>query len=340
MAITHVIAHHIQRPHSTAEAKFSKRDSELPMDGKVEELLRELKRTYCNRTGKSYGLFSDDIGNYPFSGMLKNYCSDNMSFASFSQKAVEHFKIELEKDEAVIDSHLLMFQEKLSDADYLYLFMVDHDEALYIDGDLTVKSTHNIGSLMLGARVNLSEWLNGGSNYLSLLRLRGDKPLTDAFFNWVGFADQQLDIYKDTTEFLDIVSAYSQKMPEEEAHETKTKVVDYCLEQDKNGKPVEFEKLSEVMSEAKPKDFSDFVEQIQEKPKKELIPHRARLKQFIRLSGRDEHVSMSFDAQCLGENIHYNHENETLTLTNIPKALKSRILEHLREGIITPDRSE
>ncbi len=340
MAITHVIAHHIQRPHSTAEAKFSRRDSELPMDGKVEELLRELKRTFCNRAGKSYGSFSDDIGNYPFSGLLKSYCDEAIGFPSFSQKATDHFKVEIEKDESVVDAHLLMFQEKLSDADYLYLFMVDHDEALYIDGDLTVKTTLNIGSLMLGARVNLSEWLNSGSNYLSLLRLRGEKPLTDAFFSWVGFADQQLDIYKDTTEFLDIVSAYSQRMPEEEANETKTKVVDYCLEQDKAGEPVEYNKLSEVISEREPKAFVDFIEQVQEQPKKELIPHRARLKQFIRLSGRDENLSMSFDAQCLGESIHYDHQNETLTLTQLPKALKSRILEHLREGIISPDRSE
>ena len=51
MPITHVIAHHAQRPTPTSEANFTQRDSELPLDGKVEELLRELKRTYCNRTG-------------------------------------------------------------------------------------------------------------------------------------------------------------------------------------------------------------------------------------------------------------------------------------------------
>ena len=255
---------------------------------------------------------------------------------------VKQFKQELEKDDAVVDTHLLMFQETLSDADYIYLFMVDHDEALYIDGELSIKSTWNIGSLMLGARVNLSEWQTGGSNYLSLLRLRGDKALTDAFFNLVGYDDPQIDIIADTSQFLEVVESYSRTLPEEKAVETRHKVVDYCIEQDKNAEPVVFEKLSKALNEEQPKEFVKFVEKAYEEnksfeeraeqlpPKKELIPHCGRLKQYIRLSGRDPEMSISFNADCIGNSIEYDHENDVLTLKKVPKALRSKLLEHLR----------
>lgn len=108
MAFTHTIAHHVQRVGGAGGAAFTERDSELPLDGKAEELLRELKRTYCNRTGKSYGRFSEDIGNFPFSSLLKSYCDEKFSFVSFSRKAMQHFKVELERGDAVVDAHLLL----------------------------------------------------------------------------------------------------------------------------------------------------------------------------------------------------------------------------------------
>ena len=336
MPIHNVIAHRIQRvPGSNTQ--FQKRDSELPLDGKAEELLRELKRTYCNRAGKSWGLFSSDTGSYPFPALLKNHCEGNLGFASFTHKAAECLATELDKADAAVDAHLLVCQEKLADADYLYLFMVDHDEALYIDNELSIQSTWNIGSLMLGARVNLGEWQSGGSNYLSLLRLRGDKPLTDAFFNTLGFDDPQIDLYADTSQFLEAVDSYSKTLPEEQAQETRHKVVDYCIEQDRNAEPVVFEKLSRELNEKKPEEFAEFIEKSYEdskgfeeraenlEPKKELIPHRGRLKQYIRLSGRDPEMSISFNADCIGNSVEYDHENDVLTLKKLPKALRSKL---------------
>ncbi|UTW44362.1 nucleoid-associated protein [bacterium SCSIO 12696] len=348
MAISHAIAHRLERTPGS-NARCQQRSDELPLDGKLEELLRELKRTYCNRAGKTWGLFSADIGNFPFSGLLKNYCEGGLGFASFSHQAAKQFASQLDSCDAGVDAHLLMCHENLADADYLYLFMVDHDEVLYIDNELSIQSTWNIGSLMLGARVNLEEWQNGGSNYLSLLRLRGDKPLTDAFFNTLGFDDPQIDLYADTGQFLDAVDSYSKTLPDEQAQETRHKVVDYCIEQDRNAEPVVFDKLSRELNEDKPREFADYLEKRYEEqkgfeerakeqaPKKELIPHRGRLKQYIRLSGRDPEMSISFNADCIGNSVEYDHENDVLTLKKLPKALRSKLLEHLRsEGRPSP----
>jgi Nucleoid-associated protein len=52
----------------------------------------------------------------------------------------------------------------------------------------------------------------------------------------------------------------------------------------------------------------------------------------VRISGRDELMSMSFASDCLGETIVYDAETDSLTIRKIPSALKARLMKHLREG--------
>ncbi|HOY23652.1 MAG TPA: nucleoid-associated protein [Cellvibrio sp.] len=49
------------------------------------------------------------------------------------------------------------------------------------------------------------------------------------------------------------------------------------------------------------------------------------------MSGRNDSLSMSFDAECLGNNIHYDVASDSLIIKNLPPALKARLLKHLQE---------
>ena len=332
MALSHLIAHHLSRPSEGDEARLALRSAELPVNGKSEELLRELKNAYVGKAGKAYGQFDCDYSQYPMSRWLEEYVNDRLSFTSFTEKALQHLKIELEKTEVCLDGHLLFLQESLADGDLLYLFVVDHNEGLYIDGNLEMAESFylNVNQVVLGAKINLSEWQReDAKNYLSVLRPRGDKKLTELFWEFLGFTDK-VDVKAETTEFLDIVTAYTQALPEEKAQETRAKVVDYCLEQDKGGEPVVIETLSAHINEEAPQEFVQFVAQKQETPKEELIPDRAQMRQFVRISGRNDALSMSFSAECLGEAIVYNADADSLTITNIPSSLKAKLLKHLQ----------
>ena len=333
MALSHLIAHQIARASATDEARLTLRPDELPLDGKNDELMRELKHAYVGKAGKAYGQFADDYSSYPLSRWLDEYVSGRLGFAGFSEKAAQHLKIELEKTEVCLEGHLLFMQESLADGEFLYLFVVDHNEGVYIDGNLDMASSQylNVSRVGLGAKVNITEWgREGGKHYLSVLRPRGDKKLTDLFWEFVGFTDR-LDVAAETTEFLDIVAAYTQAMPEEEAQQTRVKVVDYCIDKDKSGEAVVMEDLSAHINEAAPAEFSGFIAQQQEVPKVELIPDRAQMRQFVRISGRNDSLSMSFAVDCLGEAITYDSASDSLIINNIPNALKSRLLQHLQK---------
>jgi len=334
MAITHIIAHKIQRLTPTTAATLALREDELNSDGKVEECARELKISFIKKLGKIHGRFSSDSAEHPLSAWLREQREEKMSFAAFSKRAMEHFKLELDKGEALIDGVVFFIEERFENSHELYFLVTDHSAGQYLDGKLNIADSIYLdtGNITLGAKINLGEWLgdNQHLNYLSVLPWRGEKDLSDAFIAYTGFTDKA-DIKGDTEVFLEAVDSYTAQLPEDLAHETRARVVNYCLEQDKAGNRVVINDLSSQVNEGNQQEFAKHLKVNQPQLKSELIPDRVQLRQYIRISGRDDLLSMSFDSKCLGESIVYNSDSDSLTITKIPSALKTRLLKHLKK---------
>ncbi len=335
MAISHLIAHKIERLSPTTSSALTLRDQEIARDGKIDECARELKLSYIKKLGKIHGRFSSDLAMHPLSNWIAECIEEKLSFTSLTKKAMQHFKIELDKSEALLDAYVFFVQESLEHADELYVYIVDHLKGLYLDGDINITDSIylNTNQVLLAAKINLREWQSDDKhlNYLSVLTWRGEKELSDAFVAFIGFTDKA-DIKEDTEMFLDAVENYANTLPEEQGIETREKVVNYCLEQDKLGNRVVLSDLSSQVDEENQERFEQHVLENKPQLKPELIPDRGQLRQYIRISGRDNMLSMSFDAKCLGNSIVYDHETGALTINKIPNALKSRLLKHLRNG--------
>ncbi len=355
MALLHIIAHRIQRLDPSNASTISFRDHCWEKDGRVEECFRELKISVIKRFTKDYGRFSDDIGSHPLSSWIKNFSEEKMSFDNLSKKAIEHLKTEIDKSEALVDGFVFFAHEQLERDELLHLFFVQHNTAQFIDGSLDINESFYLetSNINLSAKINISDWqsddIHRSSNALTLLRWRGEKELTEAFTHFIGFTDK-LDLKADTDDFLETVSDYTKDLPELEAYQTKKHVVDYCLEQNKIGKPVVITELATQLKENPPlpakssdeatsantatklPNFADFVAEQKPTQKTEIIPDRSKLNQYVRISGRDQKLSMSFSASCLGDSIVYDPQTDSLTIHNIPAGLKSRLARHLNKG--------
>jgi len=338
MAFSSIITHRIQRESPTASVKIHPRSEAFAASGKLDELAYELKTNFIRKGGKSYGRFSNETVEFPFSSWLQEYRQDRLGFESFTQKAVNHFKNELEKSEHFFDAYLFFAVEKIEAGDFLHVFAVEHLSGLYLDADLTINDSLYLDSsgFSLAAKINLTDWDAGESvTYVTLLRGRGEKEITDAFTNFIGFSDKH-DIKSDTVDFLQAVESFSQTLDEATAKITRTKVVDYCMEQKKAGKPVVIRELSDTLSQEiksyEPEHFSRHIETKQAESKSEFIPDAAQLRNYIRISGRNDSLSMSFASECLGNEIVYDANSDSLTIKNIPPALKARLLKHLKES--------
>jgi nucleoid-associated protein len=350
MALTRIIAHRIHRQDPMTAATLSLCDHEWEKSGRIEECFRELKHGMMKRLGKDYGRFSDDTASHPVSSWLKEYTEGKLGFESFTQKAMSHCKAELDKTEWVFDGFLFFAHEQQESAEWVHIFVVQHNTGQFIDGELSINESFYLDTsgVSLAAKVNVSDWQSNDehkvSNALTMLRWRGEKELSDVFTAFVGFTEK-VDVSAETEVFLEVVSDYTKDLPDDVAHHTKKQVVNYCLEQNKEGRPVVMADLSSELKdnpvvrkdsngESEPPaslpDFEQFVTTQQPAAKPELIPDTAQLRQFVRLSGRNHQLSMSFASSCLGDTIVYDPETDSLTIKDIPPRLKARLAKHLQ----------
>ena len=123
MALSRIIAHRIQRANPTANAELQLRSDCWVQNGRIEECFRELKHCMLKRLGKDYGRFSDDHASHPMSRWLSEYCDEKLGFESFSQKAMEHLKSELDKTEELLDGFIFFAHEELEASSMLHIFI-------------------------------------------------------------------------------------------------------------------------------------------------------------------------------------------------------------------------
>lgn len=258
-----------------------------------------------------------------------------MAFTSFTKKASEHFQSLLANSDVVLDGHLFYVLEELAEGIFFSVFFCHHNEGYFINHDLQLDISRflDVRGVMLGARVAVTEWQSedGEPGYLSVLRARGDKDLTDLFWQWIGFSDQR-DIAAETNHFLQAVTQYTETLEEDVGQQCRHAVIDYCLEQDKRGEPVVIRDLSRQLDEENPEKFERFVAAESPQPMADLIPERRQIKQFLRISGRNDRLSMSFDVECLGDSIVYDKGSDSLTVKNLPAPLKLKLMKYLQQG--------
>lgn len=336
MSFKAIIAHRIQRDNPTLATKINLRSNIFSIDGAPEELAYELKIQFIRKGGKHYGRFSPETAEFPFSAWLTEIRQDRLSFESFTKKVVEHFKMAIDQCESFIDAYLFFTLEAIEAGEFLSIYVVEHMSGLYLDSDLNISASNHLDTsgFTLAAKINIKEWEEGESaTYLTLMRARGDKDISDTFTQVVGFSDKH-DIKSDTIDFLKTVDQFSETLDAQTAKTTRLKAVSYCLEQNKAGKAVAIADLSENLSQEiksyKPDHFTKYVESTKPETKKEFIADSGQLRNYVRISGRNDSLSMSFASDCLGNEIVYDEQNDILTIKNIPSALKARLLKHLK----------
>ncbi|WP_370980053.1 nucleoid-associated protein [Agaribacterium sp. ZY112] len=343
MALQTISAQSFSRLQPDSPALLSLHD-DWAIDGRVDELFRELKQQLIKRSGKLYGRLSDDSARHPTAAWIKDWREGKQSFNSLCKKLMQQLKTEFDESESLFESFVIFAHEKLQNEELLYVFTVQHQSAHFLNNELALEPSLYLDSKSLGlsAKLNLSELESDEAHTdtpLILVRSRGEKEVSDHFSNTIGFSDKR-DTSKETEVFLEVVNEFAEKLPPVEAAVTRKQVVDYCLEQDKVGKSVNISELSEEIEQGRKQvdsyqpgpRFSNFASQDPRVEQQEIIPDKSQLRNFVRISGRNEQMSMSFASSCLGEAVVYDAQSDSLIIKNIPTALKNRLIKHVSKS--------
>ena len=359
MPVTHFITHQINKEAQKPAAIVTTTANEAEIDDYCHLVMSQLKGIFVQRASKRYGCFNPEVTR--FKGLTLNWLNDQQSFLSWTKKISEQFADMMDNTELEIDGYLAFATEELADTDKLYIFHLREKSNICLTADMQLSESRvldfsNTGfGLCIDTAALKTEQEQGKRSeekYFTFSFGRGDKPVQKLFSDFSGFIDT-LDTEQETQEFLQIVEEYASTLPEDQSAETKSKVIEYCVEQDKQGETVEFKTLSGQLDSSAPEKFEQFValkkrEYRQVRPRSEstmndpetsnelahgesviktdLIPDRKSLKNYLRYSGKNKEVTLSFAATALGTDISFDPGENTLTIKNLP----SRLLKQLK----------
>ncbi|MDH3355618.1 MAG: nucleoid-associated protein [Chromatiales bacterium] len=331
MPIQHVSLSHISYYPESGLAK-SRPNSELPTEGGSEQLLAEMKRSFLARISREHGSFSAEKGETGFADELNKFLDKNANFLEMATALSQKFETLIESLKLEFDAHLLFFVEKSPGNHFFYLFVAGMNEALTIDSELQITTSHSIdtSTSLHGIKIDLMEWKEYENYaYISLLAPR-QREMADLFYQFTGFVNG-IDKREQTLAFLSGIENFSQTIPEEQQKDYRTKVVDYCVERDEMDEPVD---LSVLAREVEGIDRDAFVSAMSDytpEDERQLMVDRRSLRQYVKFAGRERDLAISFSAHQLNNRVKYDAHSDTLSIKGLPNALRKQLLGHLKE---------
>ena len=306
--------------------------SELPTEGESEELLAEVKRSFLARITREHGSFSTEKSESGFAEELNRHLDNNSTFLELGAALSQRFETLIESLKLEFDAHLLFFIEKSFDNHFFYLFVAGMNEALTIDSELQLTTSHSIdtSSSLYGIKVDLIEWREHQNYaYISLLPPR-QQEMAALFTQFTGFVNG-IDKREQTLAFLNGIENFSQTMPEEQKNDYRSKVVDYCTECDEMDAPVDLSTLAREVEGIDRDGFLSAMSDYTPEDEGPLMVDRRSLRQYVKFAGRERDLAISFSAHQLNNRVQYDPHSDTLSIKGLPNALRKQLLGHMKE---------
>ncbi|MGM8851006.1 nucleoid-associated protein [Salinicola halophyticus] len=265
-----------------------------------------------------------------FAFELERYRCGESNFTDFTREATQSL-LPLIDQHLSVGGHWWFTHYRQGEAEYLTLALLHQRDGYGFDAELNLVPVQqlNLGQLMLAARIDLTQWQNGGSRqYIAYVQDRGNKKLVEDFRLWLG-CQEGINAGAETRTLLKAFSDYveSEDLPEEASREKTGTLIDYANAQAKRGEPITLDELSELVDEQHPKAFYDYIRNQDYGLAAEIPPDKRTLQQFKRFAGRASGVSISFDSHLLGNSIEYDDERDRLIIKQVPGQLKDQIKE-------------
>ncbi len=297
-------------------------------------LFDSLKAVFHTHPRRQFGMFDAESPRSAFAAAVGDYQSQTIDTDELGLKLAQKILAEMNSVEKPQPWYLWLISDQGGDGKVIYLFLLKHDEVHHISAQQTVTTGRTIQPtrLQYAVKLSVSEWQSAQSKtYLSYLAPKNKDPITLIWNELIGFSEGA-DRSTQTEEFLTVVERYAEKLPPEQEQEYRTRVVNYCLDQDRAGEPVEIQALSRHVDEAAPEALMNFYTEHYEEPTTPLYTDRKQLKRYTRFFGRDNDLSIGFSTLMLGRDIIYDESSGTLTIRVIPKSLKSQLARHVKKA--------
>lgn len=309
------------------------RDLPLSNNHAVSLMMDELHRVYSAKS-KAYGLFSLES---PFAQALGDYRHGAQDFMTFTREATGRLRDELAKYPFAEGGIVIFSQYRFLAVEYLLIAVLTSCNSTRVNEQLDISSTHylDISHADIVARVDLTEWETNpeSTRYLSFLRGRIGRKVSDFFMDFLA-ASEGLDTKAQNRGLLQAVDDYcsESQLDKHERQSYRQQVYSYCNGQLQAGEEIAIPELAKELAPLGEKDFQQFTHDNGYELEEHFPADRSTLRQLTKFSGSGGGITLSFDAQLLGERIFWDSVTDTLTIRGTPPNLREQLQRRSTKG--------
>jgi len=327
------IALHQLIKHDEQNLELVLRDSLLPVNAAVEEMMAELHRVYSAKS-KAYGLFNEGS---ELAEALRHCRQGDEDFLAFSRAATGRLRDELAKYPFAQGGVVLFCQYRYLAVEYLLISVLSSCNSMRVNETLDISTTHylDINHADVVARIDLTTWETdpASSRYLTFLKGRVGRKVSDFFMDFLS-ASEGLDTKAQNRGLLQAVDEYcaDAELDKNARQEYRQQVYSYCNEQLQAGEEIELEALSKELPTLGERDFHQFSNDQGYALEESFPADRGTLRQLTKFSGSGGGVSLNFDALLLGERVFWDAATDTLTIKGTPPNLRDQLQRRQQGG--------
>lgn len=325
--VTEIVLHQLhQNEGETPSLTTLLRENLLAISPEVEQMMLQLHQAYQGKA-KAYGVFQAES---VFAQQLNRLLEGENDFLPFSHSCAKMLATELAKYPFASGGTFILCRYTFLATEYLFLALIDSRSSMLVDEQLEVQRTEylEISQYDIACRINLTELkLNAQSDrYLTFIKGRVGRKVADFFMDFL-CAEEGLNPQLQNQTLLQAVSDYCEQgdLNSNQTQAVKKQVFDYCKGQINSGEEIALDELSSTLPTLNEQNFADFAESQDYGLAESIPPVRNALKTLTKYSGSGKGVTISFDAELLGQRLIWDELNDSLTIKGLPANLRDQL---------------
>lgn len=302
------------------------RENLLAISPEVDQMMLQLHQAYQTKA-KAYGIFKPES---VFAQQLNRLLEQETDFLPFSHSCAKMLATELAKYPFADGGTFILCRYTFLATEYLFIALIDSRSSMLVDEQLEVKRTQylEIAQYDIACRINLTELkLDATSNrYLTFVKGRVGRKIADFFMDFLS-AEEGFNPQLQNQTLLQAVSDYCEQgeLSAPQTREVKKQVFEYCKGQINSGEEIALNELAQAMPTLNEVDFAQFTQNEDYGLEENIPPMRNALKTLTKFSGSGKGVTISFNAELLGERLIWDELNDTLTIKGLPANLRDQL---------------
>lgn len=310
---------------------FLPRGSCFEITPEITNLCGQLHTTFTTKPGKGVGGFEQAQEN-PVKDLLPDMISGDLDFQAFSLIAGKHL-LDTIVNEAMLETGFVIFNryEYLA-TDYLMITMLDTKEHVAVNQHLEISQSQHLdlSKMQIAVRIDLTQYdINRSQNrYISFLKGRMGRKVGDFFMKFAG-CEEKVDVKQQNKRLLHEVDEYlsGEQLDSAEKQQHREALADYYKQKVNLGEHVQIADVDKVLPRqgATENGFSSYNASLAQPIENEFQPDRSMMAAMKKFSGAGNGLSISFERKLLGGRVHYDVQNDVLTIKGIPPNLKDQL---------------